>query len=284
MPGDVRTGYWLLDSVARNATNHAVFVGISSMLDRESDTLRTVLKYLYSVKDYDPITLLKATRADPEADPSYRSSTGYILDEIEAQVVLISPESDRTLAKGLFWSDYILRIRVNSTANSVDSNSTYRRHAVLVNATITDVIKGQRIPDCGSGGLLDDGVMVQLTPSQAADSGDCIRFQYRTEYKRGHSIFGNTLFKPDREYVVFLRYLTLTGDTVQGYLSLIPATIGASWGVYPIVNGLVVDAQEDFAFGAPPSIALFKEKFRDAIDDIVNYVPKMSVPGERQVE
>jgi hypothetical protein len=113
-----------------------------------------------------------------------------------------------------------------------------------------------------------------------ADSGSCLMFEYSPDWSKMplddtwgpkydplYDSVNVEWIKPDSEYIVFLRLVNVGVTTTSNLFTIYPTMqgLGTSACMYPINNGIVQNANNDFGFGANASVADFIAAIRQRI-------------------
>lgn len=272
MPLDVMIGYIVLDSLKKG-------IPYSELLElgkkvSYNDTLKTILKYLYILKDYDPLLFeqnLYALRSD------YSPLVPHDLVMALFSTLNIKPPkpaSDELLA----FSSVIARVRVVDTVRIRNDHATLAKTTITVRCDVLDLIKGQRLPVC-TGSESWTALPVSSAPVP------CLEFTYalehRLDYRNEHSSApgyeksldaqGNPWIKAGKEYFVFLSPVGICSTDSLRYLTMRPLNVGGVSGMYPIDdNGMVFEPFDDFGFGQGLSVAEFRNALQQNITALLN--------------
>ena len=83
---------------------------------------------------------------------------------------------------------------------------------------------------------------------------------------------GKQLTKKNLEYIVFLRPVIICWDTLYSYYEFWPYNSGSMcYSMYPIIDGIVQDPDNDFGFGTGLTVSVFITDLRNKINTIINY-------------
>jgi hypothetical protein len=199
---------------------------------------------------------------------------------------------DHYRTSALLSAKIIADVIVDDTVCIKDPTAHIAFDEVLVNSTILDEIKGKQVPLCVSKemqGRHKNGATVKTSgtvPWAAravpADSGTCLQFEYAPAWfnvyypdedmgpRIGWSI------KPHKEYIVFLGIGSVGADSTSQYFTVGPESIGTQLGMYPVVDCIVQDPNDDFHLGSSHLlVSEWKSRLRARIKEITN--PKMSL-------
>jgi hypothetical protein len=255
------------------------------------DTMKTITSVLYQMKDDNPLSFYwwsgKAMHPNP-----YKGDPGHGEVAFEKLLVQIVGDSGRTSA--LLTADIISDVMVGDTFCVTVPGAQIAPDGVFVNSTILDEIKGKKIPYCVDEGLQahrkskgatpqSGGTVAWPTYAVPADTGSCLQFEYSPEWLRVVSDYGPNLMdstggwwiKPGHEYIVFLNFSGVGADKTTGYFTTIPGPAnpggGSSGCMYPVVDGIVQDPNDDFGIGASAglTVAVWKSRIRARINAII---------------
>lgn len=294
-PPDVVTAYLWADELMRTTQMYKINNWISNL--SYSDTMKTLAQTLYEVDDDNPLSLYQweisgwPLAGHPDYTWHYKADPGVVRPSLQNQIGSTCPDTGRT--GFLLACDYISDITVGDTSILYHTGSSIP-HMVLVNATINDQIKGQRIPACPSmmkerhkGATPQDGGY--STYAVNADTGSCMQFEYSPEWQRG--LFTDDLrpfdedytdyladstgfwIKPGGEYIVLLYVHGVNGDTANGYFTIDPfwGVFGTQGAMYRVIDGYVVDPYDDFGLGGTHlTVSVWKTRLRARIYNILH--------------
>lgn len=287
MSEDVAEGYKILDSV-RQFGNYYEFTAWFKNL-QFNDTLKYILKYYYRMMDYDPISLILYCDYNGEYGGSFNLHVSLIQDELQNKILEIPEYVGLNI---ILNADYIFHIKVKDTTRVYHpSNGIYNR-SLIATADIIDIIKGHRLPACV---YLNNSNTVKKF-AQLSNSEHFIQFEFALDWQYGETddivaipvdrngkqwvgvtnrlVDSNDIpwIKKDREYIVFLHYVLICTDKQYRYYTLFPfASHSVAYGMYPIVNGIVQDPNNEFGFGTKLNAAEFKAAMRKFIESIVDF-------------
>lgn len=263
------------------------------------DTAKFIADYLYRVDNDNPVFFQQweSQRAHPNPYLSNPARSRVLFTD---RVAATSGDTDRTWM--LLSSDIISHIHVTDTVMHSGLGGRFPDF-VVVNAQIIDQIKGKFKPSCPLLYSNKKGNKPQSIPydSTFADSvglaegtigGKCIQFNYalgwsRRAIKQGVDYYDNddsgpdnllydptngAWIKPGQDYVVFLRFIGLSGDSARQYVTVWPVTgFGTCAGMYPVTS-TVYDPNDDFGIGASAGLApvAWKNALRARISRLVN--------------
>lgn len=277
MPMDIIIGYLLADSIAKIATLNEIDQYLEEGISH--DYLKQAMKYAYILNNYDPVLFAQWGGIDSTND--YICSIGHVRQSLISYVARMLPGGK--LFATLLSSDFIAHVRVQSVSRTIDSSAGWARHANLVHAEILESIKGEWLPICNN---YDEVSFADAgSYKQRAYPGGCIEFDYRDEWERainplltkGATNFAGWVEEGD-EFIVFLKLVAVSGfadDTLHysSYkLTTSPATLiySTNGSMYKVVDGIVVDENNDFGFGMEISVVAWKTALYQAISQLIN--------------
>ncbi len=295
MPYDIMASYIIADSITRNIGSIIIVNELAKNI-WYGDTIAYALKYIYNMEDYSPIRFHKFL------------NTGSLYQDIPANS-LYKRIVHKCLnwQYPYVHSSYILHIKINGTQFIGDEDGAICKSLTIVSCNVLDIIKGQILPDlntylyAGNKGtyLYESGkISNSQTLSEAGKVPNELLstypqtnliFQYCNEWPRNYKstsrstwlynyIDGGEPWIPDnseKEYIVFLKISGGGGDkegsaTNYIYDGIIPVAGGLSFGMYPIVNGFVLDEGNYLGFGEAVPVDEFKQRLQEQIDKIKN--------------
>ena len=277
MPSDVNQAYTWFDSVVTHYTLPQVERGLGYRPSITDDTVKRGLRYLYSLKDYDPLLFLRYQDVDSIRFYGLKTQPMSVWIAMLSHLRSITPDDTTGMVlRTLVHASYILRVKVNSVTYHTDTLAQGAPSAVVVKAVVLDTIKGNVFPACTIPvGNRKERDAVTL-------SGDpCILFEYREEWFRDDpygprprhidSVLGNNWMKVDSEYVVFLNVLPVGRDSNNVIATISPVKRGTSGGMYRIESGNVKDDNNDFGWGGSVPVATFISRIQGKINEITSW-------------
>jgi hypothetical protein len=299
MPSGIITDYLWADELMRTTTSSSITKYIYSL--GYGDTLKYLAELLYTVDDNNPLSFYQweisgwPIGGHPDYPWHYKATPAQERIPLENKVGYTFPDTGK--AGFLLSCDIIADVSVSDTIISTFPGSLLP-NMVLVNSTINDEIKGQKIPLCigydlhtrGKGKIttLSGSVTPWSTYAVPADTGSCLMFEYSPEWQSGiftdapsplTPVLSNSTgwwIKPGGEYIVFLYVHGVNGDTSNGYFTIDPfwGVFGTQGAMYRVVSGHVVDPNDDFGLGASVSGGLtvsdWKTRLRARIYNILH--------------
>lgn len=286
MPFDVLVGYIALDTISHNVYKDEFVEFLNNQT--YNDTIKYMMKHFYQLVDYDPILWIQTCNFN-DAYTVWPSDMEY---EIKESIIKVSDDKFADVA--LFRSHIIVHIRVTDTLSRITPSAGIYKTAAIVTCEILDTIKGLVIPSCKDVSIQDPIITKKNKYDKIQDFPDnCMQFEYRLEWGRPwtHRIAhdssgkiisprmvdqdGNAWVKKDSEYIVFLRLELICSDSSNIYYGLSPRVHNSvTGGIYPIIDNIVYDPDDEFGFGPDLTPIAFKSALRMKIDEITNY------PGE----
>jgi hypothetical protein len=288
-PPMVTTGYLWLDQAMRSYPEYTIESFFNSLT--WSDTMKTFVSVFYQAQDDNPLSFFSWSAKAIHPNP-YKGDPGQAQVAFEKQIAQIAGDSGRT--SSILTADIIADVMVGDTICLTDPTAYSAKDAVLVNSTILDEIKGKQIPLCVGEGMRahrkngatiqSSGTVPWATYPVPADTGTCLQFEYSPEWPRASfwggdqgailmDSSGSWWIKPGHEYIVFLNFTGIGADNTTNYFTLNPgpAALG-SGGMYPVVDGIVHDFNDDFGLGASVGLPvdIWKSRLRARINKIIN--------------
>ena len=287
MPMDQLIGYIIMDSII--SYGHREYPSAKAQddfiesLTCSGDTLNYAMKYLYRLADYNPFLYYNFLTSSQKGKTQPMSVLPHLLKHIGSKCG--NPK------QYVIKAEYILHLQTNEvepfTYLSAPGDYT---HLDYVYCQVIDNIKGQVLPDFSTAieVIREDTTKIfgNLSTSLVLPPNTNFLFYYNT----GWSVTNGTKtsqikVEENKEYIVFA-FITracinenvisvipfrteITGD--YQYYDIRPTAIGASGGVFPVVNGIVIDKHNDFGWGTEVPISTFKQNLQTLIDSIKNY-------------
>ncbi len=277
MPYNVLLGYLVADSVFKQFDRKQMTEFMRRQTD--NDTLKYMKKFMYLIEDYNPIDFYLYLSHEKS---TYKLFTDNAEQLIYSQLTKMSnqPFIDYILSASFFIAhvniiDTIRRVQVTD----VDSNM----EIAIAECQIIDTIKGKVIPECHDLNIIGHDIKNinknKILSYQPALPGSCLQFQYTIQWHRGAPYgpylmdsTGKQLTKKNMEYIVFLRPRLICWDSTSTYYYFTPVNTGSiTYSMYPIINGIVQDPNNDFGFGTGLTVSEFITNLRNKINTIINY-------------
>jgi hypothetical protein len=275
MPSDVREGYVYFDSIVRSIDIPRGQLDALKAHFGYSDTLKKLLKYIYEMSDFDVQAYFQFLQDEPRTSAYAMTSHNIVLQELLRKAAQVFPDSG--VSASLCYVGAIVQVAVTDTSTIINSSMRSANLVGQVTCTIEDIVKGQNLPACPSPASAGKRGM------KTTSIGDCLKFEYQLYWQSQihspsfmynpntyYSTSGSPWVQKGQEYIVCLDLRALGRDSTQLYTTLMPG-FGASTmiGIYPIVNGVVQDPQNDFRIGTNLSVADFKTRLRQKIHSLV---------------
>lgn len=282
-PVNVQTAYLWLDQAMRTYPGYRIDSFINAMT--WSDTAKTIASALYQIQDDNPLAYYMWMGDAIKPNP-YKAKPGHEEFTFIKKSSHIARDTGRTAF--LLQPEIIADVMVKDTFCKTEVDQAGSMNMILVNSTILDEIKGKKVPLCTGYGMkagnkdkMPAGVSAWETFPVIADSGQCLQFEYSPSWGRvpndddgGGNLIdsaGGWWIKPGHEYIVFVGFMGIQGDTSNSYFSCWPQGGGTSGCMYPVVNGIVQDPWDDFGFGETNlTVANWKAHLRARINRLVN--------------
>lgn len=261
LPLEIQHAYKRYDNLIQSTPYHK-FNAFVKTLGYQDDTLFHMIKYIYGIVDYNPIKFkLYADARDWRK--IYRLSPGEVEEPLIRQIRKHS--SQATVDESLIRAHIIARALVTDTATTVDPGAGWAKTEHRITCTLIDPIKGKVLPALDYDATITSGAYFKKflqseTTEQPAVPGAQFKFQYRLEWRRTDNEFGPKLADANgvpwvikgREYIVFLQLKTIC----SGYYTLSPISGKGSHTrfMYPILDGIVQDTENDLGFGVNPTV------------------------------
>lgn len=254
MPLDVFIGYLALDSLSK----YADYNDYNNFIARQSynDTIRTMMRYIYKTVDYNPNNFLCFMYHNRY---QRRPIDGYYRDLIH-KVLLESPMP--ILDASLLGSFLIAQINVDSIYCYTDSLAKFARTSRTVKASINQIFKG-----------------TPPTYNILSIIEQTIEFTYAREWFvnfNGYDSSANVFeLEKGNSYIVFLEYRYICRENSSFYYTIFPyrGSKSKTACMYPIVNGNVIDSNNELGFGTSVNINTFNDLLTNRINAIKNYTP-----------
>jgi len=295
MPLEILVGYIIADSImAHGKTTYPTAQAQDNFiygLTCGGDTLKYLMKYLYRMADYNPILYYNFLTSSQAGKQQPMSILPKLLNHIGDKCGFPT--------KQVMKAEYILHIRVNEVEQFAyesrppwtDPNSgkifTDSSKLVYVYSQVLDTIKGQVLPNIGSGitiftidTLKDTAGMSEkrMKPYLEASANTDFIYHYnpywRLKNKKGNWERNMEVKeKVDNEYIVFSYNMGTCVSVPNGrqYYEIRPTVLGFMGGIFPIKDGNVVDIADDLGWGTEVPLEEFKERLQKLIDSIKNY-------------
>jgi hypothetical protein len=276
MPYDVMIEYIVMDSVISHIREllptYDDQLGFIKSLTASGDTLNYLMKYLYRVADYNPIFYYSFLNT-PQTTKKQPMS---IMGEIEKQI-----KNEFGVAKTIVMkADYILQVHINyaqpidytSTDNISDPHNGSIIHLMAAHCSASNIFKGQVLPsnsdgivvtEVDSSGIItlhNEFISNLVTPNPVTN----FVFTYNKSFVPNGVVTNG-------DYIVFAWQVGCCYNSTTQYYEIRPTMIDASRGIYPIVDGNVIDGKNEFGWGTSVPIETFNNNLQNLINSIKNY-------------
>jgi len=277
--------YMVFDSITRVVPFH--LEDTLNKLSLLSDTAQYIYKYWYLTNEYQPLRFYYFWTTPRYSEA--KRSPGAIMSEF-CRRMYIDPKFPYVN------SSYILHVHINNTdyldTSSIDTvprilNKGYgnivmdtivdvkRNTEVIAYCKVLEAIKGTIYPSLQDAIYYNGELQPEGTEYSIPNETDIV-FSYREGWNMmadgmpsGISILdsnGGQWIKPNREYIVFLRFFPIYGD----YYILAPHVL-PGFSMYPIENGIVKDKYNALKFGTEVPLNIFKQNIKNIIKEIKEY-------------
>ena len=281
MPYDVLIGYIVIDSVCVNADLDTVNNFLAKQI-YDNDTIKYLKKFWYVMTDYDPFifnqVMFYTGNKTYKTHPSilYKSCFDF----------LSSNCSKGDLA--IITSSIIAHIKVSDLKFVFDSNAVLNKEGYIVTGEILDTMKGRVFPSCKDfyhNDLETESVFLDHELPE-----NCLQFEYCRGWTRGdnkdNSIFiegregkkliddnGQPYIKGGMEYIIFLKPVIACDEQNIFHYTIFPNGLYSEmYNLFPVVDGVVIDPEDEFNFGTGLSVEEFKTSLRNRINSIINFL------------
>lgn len=248
-PFDVILGYIGLDSATHNAGRREAIDFVTRQT--YNDTLKTLLKYGYSMADNNPIGFIRYLS---KYDTNMTISGNRLRDAVAHALRKTSSTPNEDVF--LFCSAWIFKGVVNSVTSGIDSNSTRARVYYSIRFEVLDTIKGKVFPQTACPDNLIHGK--EFGSEQPQTETNCISLDIRQNTissiinSNGDTLNARVPLVGDTCFV-FAEPIWLCGTSTSTYFSFTP-TVGTGavpyLGLFTIKNGRVTCPNGDFSGSA----------------------------------
>jgi hypothetical protein len=265
MPSEIVSSYRWFDSLCRLGLD---INQVDSLFDSFtfSDTSRRFLKRLYEINDYDPVAYWQILMSYSNR---YESQPWLVQHSF---LVHVANEYPNKISGLLGYADIIAHVKVVDTFSSINDSATYSKSILGVTCLVIDTLKGHNWPSRKYNKRLIRPAEKQTLLLINRD----LQFEYSPTWNRMWDIdlinedSSNWIGK-DNEYIVFLRFERLTSSDSSIALTLWPVMNTSTMGtMYPIVNGIVQDPNDDYGFGKGLKVEQWKQALREKIDQLLS--------------
>jgi hypothetical protein len=271
-PPAVTAAYLWLDEAMRFYKEYRILAYIRA-LSSWNDTSQILASYLYQIQDDNPLSYYNWDDAGIYPHP-YKGDPSQSAFAFIKQAWTLGG----TRPGALLTSEIIADVTVSDTVCKIDPSAITAKDQILVNCVINDEIKGKWVPACpmyyksGQKNPSPLGIATPVfsaLPADTASAGTCLLFNYSPEWKKNaDDDLSPTIgwwIKPGQEYIVFLSF-----NATSGAFSTWPVSFGHCCGMYPVVDGIVQDPNDDFHFGSTSlTVAEWKAALRAQINALI---------------
>ena len=227
--------YVFLDSLMRNTNPDMLYQLYLNRWNKDkvkNDTIVNAIKYMYKLKDYDPIRFVQYMQSTGNA---YTANLNYLdgtCSRLLSKIFFKTPNPIATSISDLKESDYILRVHVNSInvlpKIEYPNKQIQPDHYIYqVNASVIDTLKGKVFQQCSY--IQPKNKKKNSNKPQIDGSNLC--FNYGTgPYANDESSFkvdsllldgsGNLSLQAGQDLIVCLEHLNYLEDFDYDYFSL----------------------------------------------------------------
>lgn len=282
MPLDILLGYIIMDSIISYgqlsyptvASRDEFFAGLTC----EGDTLNYALKHLYRITDYNPFlfhNFIWSVQAG-------KFSSITLLKRFYDQVKKVCGHQKFEVME----AEYILHLRTTKVEplyykNDIPGDTS---KVFFVHNKVLDKIKGQVLPNFDRAITIftQDSAgksVLRSTDLNVPANTDFLYYynpgwvQNSVDGKQSQSMWRIPM-EEDKEYIVFTRHLENCIDSLNArkqYYDIKTTNLNLQGGIFPIVNGNVIDGANDWGWGTEVPLATFKRNLQELIDSIKNY-------------
>jgi hypothetical protein len=285
MPYDILISYIYIDSLLRFTTPWQQDKLLRTWTSA-NDTLKNAIKYLYKIKDYDPIIFNQymgevTLNHNSAYRGSYASSLIDLNYNLSDKIKTLMPDNKKNAFFALLFSDYILRVQVvyiDSMRNKqlLSGIKVKDSNVYCVYARVLDTIKGKNFIDSKNEISLNSNIQEPI-----------ISFEYikRIYYQRPYypdipykNIENDDAFKDEngefsmhlgQEAIVFLKHANQLFDFENDYFSLILEST-CSNSALPIIDGKIRDINLIWSNDNLIEFDSWKQNITDLIEQILN--------------
>ncbi len=275
MPLNVLRAYIHLDSLARFNTNGQLIVSPEGWL-AEPDLLRKTIASYYRVMDYDPLRYQQYDYETALKSWLFKSELGGTTRFLpEALAKAASNQRESEALDDVFFSDYVLRIKVLAIDSMATGFAFGSSHVFNVTAQVLDTIKGQIFHPCQESS--DQSVLTWITQT---NSFPCLNFQYYHSTGEKYGIYkdedsalidgnGGFAMRIGQEAVVFLNFAEQRFDSTHDAFQLFLGPPGTAYTLV-IAGDQVRDVNRTWSDDIMMSYADWRRRFLELRDKILN--------------
>lgn len=265
MPYDVMMSYIAIDSFAR--TEFFNDIPLNRWLDegKSNDTIKSVVKYLYLINNYDPVRLCQYM--NNTSRKTYLTNIQYLINTENTLLERVLKNSpDKLALNDLNIAHYYLRIKINKIDKAPWKNHE-NEFFYSVNADVIDTLKGKVFKHC-----TDNLSFSSDANSNSHKSSICFHYvsgQYSLDGNRiiDPSLLdesGNLTLRPGQELIVSLMYGNYKWDYEHDYFGLMLLT------AFPIMNEKVYDPGHEWSKDSVTDYQKWKNIFNNKVAQLLS--------------
>jgi hypothetical protein len=239
-----------------------------------NDTITALIKYLYKMKDYDPVRFAQYMHSTTEK--YYKSNLNCLqsdVTEIFDKIIMNTPKFYSMC--DLMYSDYILRIKINSIEIKTMDKSPYM-YLYNVCATVLDTLRGKVFQNCVCSNELPkisptdsnrqnrSNISFTYISSTYMDASYSWKYDESVLEQSGTTIPKYILLKTGQDLIVSLRYGNYKWDYDNDYLEL---TLD---NVMPVIDNQVVDLNKEWSDKPKLDYKYWKQEFLKRVTMLLN--------------
>ena len=279
---DEFVGYLLFDSLLTHS--HKTYPSASSQqefidaLTCGGDTLGYALRYLYRLADINPLLYFNFRTSKPMD----KQNVVPLLTKLYDHVKKVCGHK----TKEIMVADYILHLRTTKV-EQFDYTSHPRDTTRIIYSynQVLDTIKGQILPDFTNAITIfrqdSAGTPVERAKKLIVPPNTNFLYFYNIGWVQ-NSVDGKKSqsmrripMEEDKEYIVFTKHTfeCIQDEFVESkfFYDLRTLNLNFQGGLFPIIDGMVIDGANDWGWGTEVPVETFKQNLRDLIDSIKNY-------------
>ena len=284
---DEFVGYVIMDSIL--AHSHKTYT--SSKMQNEfiagltcnGDTLGYAMRYMYRMADGNPFLYYNFYHSQQLGKQNALPLMTKFYDHIEKECGHHKLE--------VMKAEYILHLRTTKVEN-FDCTSDPRVNLkgvtkidttklIFVYNQVLESIKGRVLPNNSKGIEIfrqdSADVSVKKSISLSVPPNTDFIYNYNPGWvnssvngKMHQSMWKIPMYE-NTEYIVFLRHTNYCQNPQHQYYDTRPTTLNYQGGIFPVVNGNVIDEANDWGWGTEVPIQEFKQNLQEIIDSIKNF-------------
>lgn len=252
MPLDVLIGYVAMDSLTKNVDieDFNEFM----MHQQYNDTLRTMMRYLYQMIEYNPEKYLNYIH---NGHPNKFSPGDY--DQLFYQFLIMdSPQP--ILEASLLASFTIAKITIIDIHNYIDTTAKWAKTNCTVTAKLDSIFKGHSMLNCSNPPPIEEPI-----------NQKCIKFEIAKEWFQDTTLYNSIL--PGESFFVFFENRFVCTTETSSYFTIFPLRFVGSLNnsIYPIINNELIDTNNELGFGTNVELSIFYNGIQNKINEIKNF-------------